>query len=1036
MRPNRKSQNRHEGIEIVNQVQQTILNRSSSISNPLFNNNQPSSFISNNLFAINQSSLISNHVFNIDQSLSSISNQPITTNQSLTRITHATTKSTKNSKENTPLPLEVRLLNIRSLFNKVSLLGNLITLEKIDLFFLMETWLHPMISDSMIRISNFEVIRSDRTSARGGGVALYYKDTLKITKLNDPVLPPKNSNFEFIAVQYAAFNTKLTFVCFYIPPIASKCSLTIANVCKVIATYITSSNPFILLGDFNLPKINWETSSSEGCSSEYFLQFCIEQGLSQIVSSPTHRDGNILDLMLFNASALSILITHSVECPLSLSGDHNVLSLSLATARQSLNTTSRSYFDFKNADYTAINQYLSSVDWSFLVDQRLSQQLYDRFIFYLQQAISYYTPTKTTTNNRISKLPKHIKKLLNVKLNTYKKLKVKKCSREEYKIKCQEYEAAVRNWHGRVEENICNNPNRSRVFSYANNKLNNKFILPTLLDSQGDSVSCNKNKADLLNETFYSSFSADDNATFNTFPKVSSFMPNIEISESDVLTAVKMTKDKLSLTPEKIPPYFIKRTIYSILHPLTHIFRSSLEFNFIPYQWKQSIITPIFKKGDRRIPINYRPVALTSSFVRIKESIISKDIIDHSINNNLLLPNQFGFLPNHSSSSQLLWCLDKWLKSYCSDEISYVIYTDVSKAFDTVNHRKLISILNSLGINDNLLKWIYNFLTNRSQKVRVGSDYSLPLPVISGIPQGSVLGPLLFLIFINDIVFPIHNQFNTEVALYADDTKIFSTNPAELQMSINLFDKVLQYYQLHLAPHKCFVLPISKPKMSPDQQFQIGSSVLEYSSSSNDLGIIICKDLKWESHVSKIVKNASFTSYQILKSFRSRNIWILVKLYKSYVRPKLEYNTSVWSPSLQQDIDKIEKVQHRYTKSICRRCNIPFSCYEDRLLKLNLISLEDRRIRYDLINLFKIANNLSDLDFNSFFSFQNNSHNLRRQTITPKFYAKNKTWHGSFFERATRYWNRLDPNIKATKSLEVFKNNLKLINYKLLKTVY
>ena len=154
------------------------------------------------------------------------------------------------------------------------------------------------------------------------------------------------------------------------------------------------------------------------------------------------------------------------------------------------------------------------------------------------------------------------------------------------------------------------------------------------------------------------------------------------------------------------------------------------------------------------------------------------------------------------------------------------------------------------------------------------------------------------------------------------------------------------------------------------------------------------------------------------------------------MRPKLEYNTSVWSPSLQQDIDKIEKVQHRYTKSICRRCNIPFSCYEDRLLKLNLISLEDRRIRYDLINLFKIANNLSDLDFNSFFSFQNNSHNLRRQTITPKFCSKNKTWHGSFFERATRYWNRLDPNIKATKSLDVFKNNLKLINYKLLKTVY
>ena len=290
-------------------------------------------------------------------------------------------------------------------------------------------------------------------------------------------------------------------------------------------------------------------------------------------------------------------------------------------------------------------------------------------------------------------------------------------------------------------------------------------------------------------------------------------MPDINIQEPDILKAVLSTKDKLSLTPENIPSYFIKRVVHSILYPLSIIYNNCLKYNFVPHQWKESIITPIFKKGDRRLPTNYRPIALTSSFCRILEAIVSDNMLCHLSLNNLLLPNQYGFLPGRSSQSQLLHCLDQWYSSYFSNTIEYVTYTDISKAFDTVSHHKLIVVLRSFGINTFVTDWIENFLTNRTQVVRINKSVSHPLPILSGVPQGSVLGPLLFILFINDIIQIIQLQHNTNFALFADDTKIFSTNPSKLQSCLNSFSDTITTLSLNLAAQKCFLLPIGKSSL-------------------------------------------------------------------------------------------------------------------------------------------------------------------------------------------------------------------------------
>ena len=274
--------------------------------------------------------------------------------------------------------------------------------------------------------------------------------------------------------------------------------------------------------------------------------------------------------------------------------------------------------------------------------------------------------------------------------------------------------------------------------------------------------------------------------------------------------------------------------------------------------------------------------------------------------------------------------------------------------------------------------------------------------------------------------------------MFADDAKFFSTNYFELQACLNLFDEILKKYQLNLAPHKCFILPIGKQNqltaVSANQNVSIESTILPYESYAKDLGIYVSKDLKWELHIKKIIQQASFVSYQILKSFRTKNIWTLVKLFKSYVRPKLEYNTQVWSPHLVKDKKALEKIQKRYTKIICQRCSIPFSSYSDRLDKLNLLSLENRRIRFDLILLFKIIHGLSDLNFDSFFKFGNCPYPLRNCStkILPKQHFTSSVWLGSFFERAPKYWNHLNNDVTSAKTLNIFKSKIQEISYEAL----
>ena len=263
--------------------------------------------------------------------------------------------------------------------------------------------------------------------------------------------------------------------------------------------------------------------------------------------------------------------------------------------------------------------------------------------------------------------------------------------------------------------------------------------------------------------------------------------------------------------------------------------------------------------------------------------------------------------------------------------------------------------------------------------------------------------------------------------MFADDTKLFSTCPSNMQCSIDSMTNWLSNYKFNLAFHKCFILKINKPNISNHSTFTLANNTLQSKSTIKDLGIYISHDLKWATHINYIYNNASQISYQIVKTFKSKNIWTYKKLLLTYIRPKVEYNTPIWSPYLLKDILRIERVQRRYTKQIFRRCGIPFVSYDDRLEKLGIKSLQYRRIEFDIIMLYKIMHGLSFLNFDDFFTFRTTSYDLRgnaRKIDTAKNFNSCQ-WMSTFFVRVTKFWNFLPNEIACLPSLNLFRSKLK-----------
>ena len=435
-------------------------------------------------------------------------------------------------------------------------------------------------------------------------------------------------------------------------------------------------------------------------------------------------------------------------------------------------------------------------------------------------------------------------------------------------------------------------------------------------------------------------------------------MSNVGISRDDIVKSIKELKISSAPGPDGIPVILLKECADILSIPLHKLWDESLRSGNIPSKLKTGLVIPIFKGGERHIAKNYRPVTLTSHIIKIFERAIVRKLVDYMEERQMYNEHQHGFRRGRSCLSQLLEQHAHILDMLCRGLAVDVVYLDFAKAFDKVDHGILIKKLIKMGISQELIRWIKSFLTNRKQKVEVEGCHSEESDVLSGVPQGSVVGPLLFIIYISDID---ENVNGSRIASFADDTRLLKEvrkdeDCAILQRDLESVYSWVKENNMALNAGKFEVLRLGKhPNPESSYKTPDGETIFQ-KDSIKDLGIVVQSDARFTEHIHEIVKKCRKQTGWILRSFKTREVSPMLTLYKSLVLPIAEYCSQLWSPSALGQVRMLEGIQRTFTSRINGLQDLN---YWDRLKELSMFSMQRRRERYIIIYTWKIIQGLA-----------------------------------------------------------------------------
>nr|VZI00046.1 unnamed protein product [Spirometra erinaceieuropaei] len=351
-------------------------------------------------------------------------------------------------------------------------------------------------------------------------------------------------------------------------------------------------------------------------------------------------------------------------------------------------------------------------------------------------------------------------------------------------------------------------------------------------------------KAEHLSRFFQSVFTREvavptDHCNVDNVPTIDSVVLTKPIVQQELLKL----KEGTSPGPDEIPAKLLKELAKELAEPLSVLFQASLDAGRLPPDWKTAWISPIHKNGSRASANNYRPVSLTSICCKVMERIIKRELMRFLEQNHLLCDAQHGFRRGRSCLSNLLYCLEQWTRAIDEGNVVHVAYIDFKKAFDSVPHQRLLHKLSRIGVRGKLLKWIENFLVGRSQTVRLGGQHSAEVTVTSGVPQGSVLGPILFLIYIDDCI----HGLDCKIAMFADDIKLWTVirnedDEANLQANLDRLEKWSGHWLLPFNVTKCNILRIGRTSSAHRRTYYLNHTPLpllqlpQYGTDAEDSG--------------------------------------------------------------------------------------------------------------------------------------------------------------------------------------------------------
>ena len=860
-----------------------------------------------------------------------------------------------------------------------------------------------------------------------------------------------DSDCEVLWVKVEVSGNKPLFVgAYYKPEENNEQSLLELN--KSLSFVSNRGNITWLLGDFNMPKMDWPRHSpSPDCKLptlySTFTEILDDHNLQQLVDTPT-RGENILDLFCTNNPTL----VSKVSTIPGLS-DHSIVLVESTIRPKVSKVQPRNITLYKKADWEGFKASMSKFKEHVLLNKCKYdvESLWSDLKQHIEDGIKQHIPSKRVSGkNKLPWVTVDIKRLIRKRDKLFYRQRTSgvPSDRVHYKNIKHLVQRKMRTAYNRYVEDILGLMDThitedvpaekqtyvpKKLFTFLKHAKQDSGSIATLKE-HGKEFSGSVDKANILNRQFQSVFSPKSPLSLKQLcqMKVSDInqdpapdsrfqtMPEIEVGSEGISKLLKNLKTDKAAGPDQIKPLLLKE-LHQQLSPIIQVlFQLSLDSGTLPQDWVTANVSPLFKKGDRTKPANYRPISLTCILCKTLEHIVTSNLVKHFTSNNILYDLQHGFREKRSCETQLVMLVDELARNIQKGKQTDLVLLDFSKAFDKVSHEKLIFKLHQYGIKGKNLEWIRAFLNNRSQQVVVDGIQSSSIPVTSGVPQGSVLGPILFLAYINDL--PEH--VTSQVRLFADDTVIYITlhkqaDSIALQKDLQQLERWESLWDMEFNPGKCQVIHVSTSRSPINTQYVLHGQVLETVSSARYLGVDISNDLSWKTHINRITSNANKSLGFLKRNIKANHPQLKAMAYKAVVRPQLEYASCVWDPYTAIAIKQIEMVQRRAARWVVRDYSFT-SSVTSIIEDLGWRTLEQRRSDARLSLMFKIVHQLVAISTDQLVppsrpTRHSHSSSFRQLQATKNVYKY------SFFPLTIVQWNRLPDSVVSLPQLDPFK---------------
>ena len=918
-------------------------------------------------------------------------------------------------------------LNVRGLLNKYDQVVKVLYDSNADIMGICESFLDENVEVNEYMIPGYNVVSKHR-NRHGGGVLLYVKETVKFELVEANV----STNIESLWIKVKCYTEHVTIGVIYRPPSAN--ANYYSDLLDQLDHMHAHHDKVIAMGDLNFNYLD--------ASSKTYIQ-TIESmyDMKQIITEPTRvtlTTSTLIDVILTNVPEAHII---SGVSKISLS-DHFMVYTSLQYSKGTNEHNSVRFRNYKSFSSVAFLNELSSheeiadISWS----NNEFQCKWESFKKCFNVVSNKHAPV-TVRRLKYRCNPWVTNEIIEM---MYKRDYLKKLAAKHNDIQMWDEYRKLRN----VITDKLRQPKKSYALDQINaSKGNSKKTWNVLKKLTSLCNKTNNITSNVTAEIFNDFFSTVGESTVSMLTdqsnndlhwNISQCIHEFELVNTNVTDVKKLLLGLGNESSNDVLGFDSKllRIASGIIAPiLCKFINVSIECKFVLSDWKLSRVTPIYKgKGSKDDPSNYRPISVICHVAKIVEKIIQTQVMDYLDHHKLITLDQSAYLKMHNTQTSLHRVVDDWLWNMNDGLFTSVCSLDIKKCFDTINHKILLKKLIKYGFTDDVLQWFTSYLSDRAMKVFYNNDLSDTQYVNIGVPQGSVIGPTLFLIYINDI----NNYLGQAVCnLYADDVLIYCYGESlydvqmEMQSSLN---KIKEWYDKNLLvvnASKSNTMLVSTAQrgllLDDDDLFELylGDEKLQDVDCCDYLGIKINKHLQWNTHIDTLSKQLATKIWIIsrLRSFLPFNS--LIQIYKSFIQPKIDYAITVWGYTTDMNLNRIQRLQNRVARAIYNNYDFLNVRGIDLIASMNVMNVRQRRDYFMSLLVFKCIHGLApDYLSNEILMSFDVSNRSTRSTDVNNVYVPNvhlSITKKSFCYQGPTVWNALPADIKQCNTIETFK---------------